>query len=78
MIHSPITNVSSDVWFVDNSCLNHMFGKKSLFEDLDETHKSSVRLRDDRQVKVEGKGTVAIKTIQGNVKLLHDVQFVLG
>ena len=37
MIHSPITNVSSDVWFVDSACSNHMSGIKLLFEDLDET-----------------------------------------
>ena len=44
-----------------------MSGTKSSFEDLDETHKSSVRLEENKQVKVEGKGIVAIKTIQGNV-----------
>ena len=27
-------------------------------------------------MQVEGKGTIAIKTLQGDVKLLYDVQFV--
>lgn len=29
-------------------------------------------------MKVEGKGTIAIKTSQGNIKLLNDVQYVPG
>lgn len=35
-----------------------------------------MRLGDDKQVHAEGKGTVEIKTVQGNVKLLYDVQYV--
>uniref|UniRef100_A0A803LNQ0 GAG-pre-integrase domain-containing protein n=1 Tax=Chenopodium quinoa TaxID=63459 RepID=A0A803LNQ0_CHEQI len=48
----------------------------SLFRDLDESQKSEVRLGDGNQVQVKGKGTIAIKTIQGDVKLLHNVQYV--
>jgi len=53
-----------------------MTGTRSLFKDLDETQKGEVRLGDDKQMKVEGKGTIAIKTSQGNLKRLHDVQYV--
>ncbi|KAG6402582.1 hypothetical protein SASPL_134779 [Salvia splendens] len=53
-----------------------MSGSKSLFKDLDEKEKGEVRLGDDKQVPIEGRGTVAIKTIQGDVKLIHDVQYV--
>lgn len=35
-----------------------------------------VQLGDDKQVHVEGKGTIEIKTVQGNVKFLYDVQYV--
>ncbi|GMP92784.1 hypothetical protein CsSME_00042867 [Camellia sinensis var. sinensis] len=34
--------MSSDVWFVDSGCLNHMTGMKSLFKELDETQKLKV------------------------------------
>ncbi|XP_049399988.1 uncharacterized protein LOC125864099 [Solanum stenotomum] len=64
------------VWFIDSECSNHMSSSKSLFRDLDESQKSEVRLGDDKQVHVEGKGTIEIKTVQGNVKLLYDVQYV--
>ncbi|XP_052201693.1 uncharacterized protein LOC127807695 [Diospyros lotus] len=49
--------------------------KKSSFRELDESQRSEVRLGDDNQMQVEGKCTIAIKTSQGNVKLLHDVQY---
>lgn len=76
MAHSPISNSSDGVWFIDSGYSNHMSGTRSLFRDLDESQKSEVRLGDDKQVRAEGKGTIAIKTIQGNVKLLCNVQFV--
>ncbi|KAG6403222.1 hypothetical protein SASPL_135439 [Salvia splendens] len=54
-------------------------GKQSILDTLkylDEKQKGEVRLGDDKQVPIEGRGTVAIKTIQGDVKLIHDVQYV--
>ncbi|XP_010267663.1 PREDICTED: uncharacterized protein LOC104604813 [Nelumbo nucifera] len=74
--HSPIDNASNGVWLLDSGCSNHMSRTKSLFKELDESQKSEVRLGDNKQMQVEGKCTIAIKTSQGNVKLLHDVQYV--
>ncbi|KAF7815308.1 Retrovirus-related Pol polyprotein from transposon TNT 1-94 [Senna tora] len=51
-------------------------GEKSLFRELDEAYKLTVRLGDDSLVQVKGKGTIALETHGGNVKLLHDVLFV--
>ena len=53
-----------------------MTGTKSLFRELDESHKLTVRLGDDKPMQVEGKGTVALETDCGKVKFLHDVFFV--
>lgn len=33
---------SSDVWFVDSGCSNHMSGDRAIFKDLDESHKLKV------------------------------------
>ncbi|KAJ9542646.1 hypothetical protein OSB04_029152 [Centaurea solstitialis] len=41
-----------------------------------DTQKGEVRLGDDNQMKVEGKGTISIKTKEDEAKLLYDVQFV--
>ena len=53
-----------------------MCSLKSLFRDVDEKKKIQVWFGYNRLVRVEGNGTVAIKTIQGNVKILQGVQYV--
>ena len=64
------------MWLINSSYSNHMPGKRDLFVDLDESHKLKVKLGDNKEVQVQGRGTVAIKTNQGKVKLIHDVQYV--
>ena len=76
MAHYDTNEVTSDVWFVDNGCSNHMSGMKGIFKELDETQKISINLGDNKDIQVEGKGMVTIKTSNGKVKLLHDVQYV--
>ncbi|KAJ0041452.1 hypothetical protein Pint_28226 [Pistacia integerrima] len=48
---------------------------RSLFKELDESQKLEVRLRDNKQIQVKGKGTISI-TSHGKVKLLNNVLFV--
>ncbi|RVW83084.1 Retrovirus-related Pol polyprotein from transposon TNT 1-94 [Vitis vinifera] len=67
---------SNNIWFLDSGCSNHMTGIKSLFKELDESHKLKVKLGDDKQVQVEGKGTMAVNNGHGNVKLLYNVYFI--
>ncbi|KAG6392771.1 hypothetical protein SASPL_146997 [Salvia splendens] len=77
MAHSNVYGDANErMWFVDSGCSNQMTGSRSLFKDLDEKQKGEVRLGDDKQVSIEGRGTLAIKTVQGDVKLIHDVQYV--
>ncbi|KAH0680943.1 hypothetical protein KY284_022028 [Solanum tuberosum] len=76
MTQSFVDDGLNEVWFMDSGCSNHKCGTRSFFKDLDKSLKSEVRLGDNKPVKVEGNGTIAIKTNQGNVKLLHDVQYV--
>ncbi|KAE8732360.1 phytosulfokine receptor 1-like [Hibiscus syriacus] len=54
--------ITSNAIIVENSgCSNHMTGVRSMFKELDESYKIKVRLGDNKQIKVEGKGTVAVK-----------------
>lgn len=53
-----------------------MTSLKSLFKELDETQKQTVRLGDNKKVQVEGREVVAIKTTLNTLKILHDVQYV--
>ncbi|KAH0748368.1 hypothetical protein KY290_027600 [Solanum tuberosum] len=48
---------------VRTRCSNHMTSIRFLFRDLDESQKCDIRLDDDKQVRVEGKGAIAIKTM---------------
>lgn len=66
------------VWIINNGCSNHMTGEKSHFINLDESQKLKVRLGNDKELAVEGRGNVAISIDGGRVKLLHNVQFATG
>jgi len=61
------------VWYVNSGRSNHMSSAKSMFKELNESLKSKVRLGEAKQLEVEGRATIAIKTEQGNAKLLYDV-----
>lgn len=64
------------IWFLDSGCSNHMTSEKSSFQCLDESIKMQVKLGDDKQLHVEGKGTIAITTSSGKTKYLDDVFYV--
>ncbi|KAJ0094872.1 hypothetical protein Patl1_15003 [Pistacia atlantica] len=70
----------ADCWYKDQqvnyATKNGEESMKSMFKELDETRKMQVKLGNGKEIQVEGKGTVAIKTSHGKVKLLHNVQFV--
>ncbi|CAH9081524.1 unnamed protein product [Cuscuta europaea] len=69
-------NSSSQVWYVDSGCSNHMTSSKCIFMDLDDSKRSTVRLGDGKHLTVEGLGTISLQTEQGKTKLLHNVQYV--
>ncbi|XP_020250603.1 uncharacterized protein LOC109827988 [Asparagus officinalis] len=64
------------VWYVDSGCSNHMTSSRTMFQNLDDSKKSVVRLGDGKQLTVEGLGTIVFSTEQGKSKLLHNVQYV--
>ncbi|KAF3667937.1 putative cysteine-rich repeat secretory protein 15-like [Capsicum annuum] len=56
------SKVSTNFWLIDSGCTDHMNYNKSFFKELKPTKISKVRIRNDDQILVEGKGTVIIKT----------------
>ncbi|XP_047253759.1 uncharacterized protein LOC124887882 [Capsicum annuum] len=74
--HSSVYDGLKDVWIIDSGYSNHMSGRRSVFKELDESEKSKLRIGNEKAMKVEGKGIIALKTSHGNVKFLHDVQYV--
>lgn len=77
MTYENHQSASRDVWYIDSACSNHLTGNKEKFKDLDETQKSLVRLGDDKQVQVEGKGTVAVN-FHGKERLIRNVRYAPG
>nr|GEU40886.1 retrovirus-related Pol polyprotein from transposon TNT 1-94 [Tanacetum cinerariifolium] len=64
----------NEIWYLDSGCSNHMTGDRSKFKDLDESIKSQVRLGDNKQLQIEGKGITEVST--GNQKrCIRDVHF---
>ncbi|TXG58184.1 hypothetical protein EZV62_016013 [Acer yangbiense] len=61
MAHVVDTYTPNDVWFLDSGCSNHVWYKIN-------SYKVQVRLGDNNQLQVEGKGMVAVKTSNNGVK----------
>ena len=53
---------NEDVWFLDSGCSNHMCGKKELFTNLDESFRQSVKLGNNSNMAVKGKGNVRFQS----------------
>lgn len=69
---------SNSVWLIDSGCSNHMIGDKLLFRSLDKSLKISMRLGDNKEIKVLGVGTIIVNTQSVVQKKLHGVLYVLG
>ena len=76
MAHHKNNSIPNHIWFLDNSCSNHMIRVSSWFKKLDASYKLKVRLEDEKQIQVEGKGIVAINDNYGNIKFLYNVYFI--
>jgi hypothetical protein len=61
---------------LDNGYNNYMTRKKDCFVKIDECTKFDVLLRDDKEVEVNCKRTIAVKTKQGQVKHINYVLYV--
>ena len=69
---------SKEVWFLDSGCSNHMSGSKEIFSVIDESVKSEVKLGNDHQISVMGKGSISIRSKKGEEKEIPDVYYVSG
>ncbi|PNX85109.1 retrovirus-related Pol polyprotein from transposon TNT 1-94, partial [Trifolium pratense] len=49
-----------DAWFLDSGCSNHMCGDRTVFNELDEKFRHSVKLGNNTKMNVMGKGSVKL------------------
>lgn len=76
MVHTEIRSPHPSIWLLDSGCSSHMTGRKELFFKLDENQRHVVKLGDNKEMQVAGKGSVAVTTQIGETKLIHNVQYV--
>ena len=48
--------IQEDIWFVDSGFLNHLSGNHASFYELNETFRETVKLENNSQISVHGKG----------------------
>ena len=48
---------SSEVWYLDSGCSNHMSGNESLFSFIDKTFKSKIKMGNNGTIPIVGKGS---------------------
>ena len=61
---------SPKVWYLNNGCSNHMSGNDSLFSFIDKSFKSKIKMGNNRTLLVVGKGSIMIRTQQGEKKYI--------
>ncbi|KAF2304542.1 hypothetical protein GH714_033153 [Hevea brasiliensis] len=65
-----------DAWFLDSGCSNHMCGNRTMFHDLDESFRHSVKLGNNNKMDVMGKGTVKL-LLDGVNHVVTEVYYIL-
>lgn len=65
----------SDTWYIDSGCSNHMTSNEKIFQDIDKSVTTKVKLGDGSLVEAEGLGTIAVNTKKGT-RLISDVLLV--
>ena len=56
---------SNDAWLIDSGCTHHMTTDLSIFQHIEKSSNSRVKLGNGEYVDVKGKGTIAINTSKG-------------
>jgi len=63
-------------WFLDSRCSNHMSGDKKWFMVLDQTFRQRVKLGNNSELAVMGKGNVRLK-VDGRMVIITEVFYIL-
>nr|KYP50277.1 Retrovirus-related Pol polyprotein from transposon TNT 1-94 [Cajanus cajan] len=66
---------TTNAWFLDSGCSNHMCGNRAWFKEVDDTFKQHVKLGNNTRMEVTGKGSVRLN-IKGVTHIITDVFLV--
>ena len=71
------SNVNDDDWILDSACTFHMMPNRDWFVTFQEIDGGKVLMGNDGACSIVGKGMVQIKMVDGIVRTLTDVRYVL-
>lgn len=63
---------SVETWLLDSGCTHHMTPNSSIFVELNDAYRSSVKVGNGEHVEVKGVGMIAVQTPSGT-KYITDV-----
>ncbi|KAK8921677.1 hypothetical protein KSP39_PZI020061 [Platanthera zijinensis] len=69
-------NYLNTTWYIDSGCSSHMTGNKNLFVYIDESFTADVVLGDGNVQKIQGIGTIKVKTVWNQTRYIYDVSYV--
>lgn len=64
-----LSTLPDGAWIVDSGATSHITGSKQHFVSIDDKYRSEVDLANGNQVSIVGKGTCAIRCVNGNGKV---------
>ena len=67
-----------EVWYLDSGCSNHMSGNETLFSFIDKSFKSKIKMSDNGTLPIVGKGSIMVRTKQGEKKEIQNVYVFPG
>lgn len=76
MAYIDKNNSLGNTWYLDSGCSNHMCGNKSLFYDLDETFRETVKLGNNSCISVMGKGDIKLHMKNNIVHTISSVFYI--
>jgi hypothetical protein len=69
---------SSEWWYMDTGCSNHLTGNKKWLVDFDSGKSTKIRCADDKYLNAEGMGNVRVILNNGKAALIQNVWYVPG
>ena len=72
MVSQSSQSAEKQTWYIDSGCTSHMSKDEGLFNQLDKSIKTKVKLGNGTVVEAQGKDSVAVQTKE-NTKYIHDV-----
>ena len=69
---------SSEWWYMDTGCSNHLTGNKKWLVDFDSSKSTRIRCADDKYLNAEGMGNVRVILNNGKAALIQNVWYVPG